>query len=532
MEGLYELALNAGRKVGLGKRVVGVEFDKRHQKFLDRRNELLKSSSHLIAHDANGRDFTSINQNLESILANLSTYFDLDPEHDAAIIKEIRERINNYGNEIGDEKLKKLEKDLQVLNDDFSRKVEEGQEDDAQRWKYRALQFFLLVSPIGPISLVGGALSWLQIFEAFGPIFEKGLTFGESVGEVFSKFTFGISDKMQFDKISEFLFDSIPLVKEPFELFAEIRNNEAISLGLGLVGETIIPNPLFALGLVATYSVWNMGKEIDHHTKSNKTQKEYHEKMIDIMSKYKIDNFDKQQANAKRAADEIFELSQKIKKVEDIKNNLCEEYKKNPDLFSNNENLLNVFNAYKNSNLNDVKILNIGDAINECGSIKNFLDRIIKLDVGDINLKNEIDKLSYHLKENRAIKSYIENNNLDPDYADRLNLEGIKNLVLLEDLSDQLDFIKNFENINDDPKKVQKRIKSQQDKVSELKSSIFKDENRSDEINKLAGDIGLIVDDQKKHLVDSIAESYKRNSPSNSPSPQSLQKTFELQATK
>jgi len=379
---------------GLGKDPKTPTKDTRGDEFNKRVSDLISQSQNIIKADSDGRDYAAMISNL----ANLAAYYDIDNSSYQEMMEMIKHNINSAGQTIDQERLNKLESDLENLNKDFLHKVEDLKEDEGKMWKWRLIQLLSLMSPVGPLAIFGEVLNWVAIFESFGPLFEQGLTFGESVGNVMSTFTFGLSDILGFDKVAEFFFDMVPLIKDPFELFTEIRNNEVVAGALDISSDIVVDDGIFALGLVGTYNILRLGTEINHHNKSHNVEKDFHKEAVAIFRKFNNSDPKNLEASAQQYARDIIDKGSKFNQIIDFKKLLTDSIKKSDNSLLNDLKINDLFDAFKNSALG--------------GEFKNssLNDVISKTNIGYV-----VDLIFESSKENQDIKGKL-NESIDLFY--------------------------------------------------------------------------------------------------------------------
>lgn len=206
----------------------------------------------------------------------------------ALITKEIE-------NEEGANKkeLEELNKRMQQLNNSMLSGLGEHVKKEDEMWKYRVFQAFLILTPIGAFSILGGVFSYIDpLAQLIGPIFDTG-SLAHGIGSLASSDVLGpfgeIGHALGIDKATEFLLENVPIVSDFCDVFDFVTDNEIVQ-GLFSTVAPLISSPLLPLGIAGVYSLFRLGGkggEFDHALDVSKFRKEQDKLLEAEIEKFK-----------------------------------------------------------------------------------------------------------------------------------------------------------------------------------------------------------------------------------------------------
>jgi hypothetical protein len=280
------------------------------RKYFEKRNELLAN----LALKAGGR-FQSSNfylKLLEKINNDLAGSDDLmDPATFAKMQKLISDEISKEEN-INKQELEALNSRMREANRQMLYGWQEHVDESDRLWKYRFLQMFLLLTPIGAFSIAGHIFSYMDpVMQFLGPLFDGSTTLSEGIGSMVSSDGLGafgkVFEAIRLDDAIEFLLDKTPIINNLLEAVNYLTDNEMAQSFFGTVGPGF-SSPLILMAVFGVYSFFRADVEVQHYGKGKefiKHQNEFLENIVEEFQKerdgeklrQRINNFARNRAN-------------------------------------------------------------------------------------------------------------------------------------------------------------------------------------------------------------------------------------------
>ncbi len=239
--------------------------DKRYHKFIDKRNELIAS----LLWSLDPEDRTEYLRVLDRVKGAMGSSDLMNPATFAQMQNLISEEIKKEKG-VNQKELDSFNEKLREINERMLADMEEIVEKEDDMFKWRVLQVFLILSPLGAFSIAGEIFNYIDpLAELFGPLLDSSLTFGESLAEIGTSDKLGfvgdIADTMGFDEMVRFVFDEVPVVSDVLNAFKEIVLDNAVSQELFDIASPLLGSPLLPIAIAAGYSFSQAGAEMDHY---------------------------------------------------------------------------------------------------------------------------------------------------------------------------------------------------------------------------------------------------------------------------
>lgn len=179
-------------------------------------------------------------------------------------------------------------KKLNDMNDSMLNGLQKHVDEDDRLWKYRCLQLFLLLTPLGAFSIAGQVFSYIDPFmELIGPLFDAGKTLGEGLGDMASSDVLGplgkIAQAFRIDDGIELFFEETPIVSDLCEIFDFATDNDLVQNALGAASPLQF-SPIALLAPAGLYSFFRADAEITQYQKIS-TYQESQQKVLEEIFK-------------------------------------------------------------------------------------------------------------------------------------------------------------------------------------------------------------------------------------------------------
>lgn len=391
-----------------------VSEDSRYQAYLQKRNGLL-SSMILQLNPKNSSAYLEVLKRVNDILANSTDL--LDQATFNKLTKLIEDEIVKE-NAASKAELERFNVQIQKLNEAMLSTMEGHVKTEDEMWKYRVMQMFLILTPIGAFSVAGHVFSYMDpLTQLLGPLFDGDLAGG--IASITSSPVLGpfgiIADKMQIDKAVEVILDKTPILSQFCDTFNFVTGNYEAQQLFGTVSP-LSSSVLFPLGIAGAVSMFRADTEITHWDKVNK---DVEAKNKDL--KNAVENFDKTSLKNKnerisKFTDAKMEIlkqgNQKVKLAEFIHDNL------------NEDGILDLFEDVK---FNGQTLKSFPKESTE----KDILDFIKKIE-GTKELAELFRRFYLFLEAGEEVDELIKNGNLgdhlDDDEVDKAKIEEFNKL--------------------------------------------------------------------------------------------------------
>jgi len=259
-----------------------------YKNFLARKNELI---SHMLskagpnAHD--NSFYLRVLQKVNSTLAGSDEI--TDQATFQKMQKLIADEINLEDKAVKAE-LNAFNEKLKDMNDSMLDGLQKHVDEDDRLLKYRFLQAFLLLTPIGAFSIAGSVFSYMDpLMELIGPLFEAGKTLGEGLGDMASSEVLGplgkITEAFRIDEAIQLFFDKTPIVNNVCEIFDFITDNDFVQNALG-VASPLQSSPVALLGIAMAYSFFRADTEMTQYQKVSDYKKSHQKALEEIFKKF------------------------------------------------------------------------------------------------------------------------------------------------------------------------------------------------------------------------------------------------------
>lgn len=259
--GLLDLTGAAGR--GLLSKSKASE-DPRHEKYLQNRNELL--SQVLWRLDPKSASYPEILKKVNSALAtspdlmDQATFANMQNLITAEIAKETG---------VNEKDVKEFNDKIQKLNGDMLSGLQKRVDSEDDMWKYRVLQAFLILTPIGGFSLLGNVFSWVDPFaQLVGPVFDGSTSLSDGIASMATSDVLGpfgdIADALGIDDAISWLLENIPVVSEFGDVFDALTDNEMAQNLFGTIAP-MLNSPIIPLYVAGVYSIMRTDTEVKHY---------------------------------------------------------------------------------------------------------------------------------------------------------------------------------------------------------------------------------------------------------------------------
>ena len=184
--------------------------------------------------------------------------------------------------------LKAFNEKLNDVNEDMLKGLDKHVKEDDRLWKYRCLQVFLLLTPLGAFSIAGQVFSYIDpLMELIGPLFDAGKSLGEGLGDMATSDVLGplgkIAEAFRIDDGIELFFEETPIISDLCEIFDFATDNNLVQDALGAAGPLQF-SPIALLAPAVLYSFFRADAEITQYQKVSAYQ-ESQQKALDVIFK-------------------------------------------------------------------------------------------------------------------------------------------------------------------------------------------------------------------------------------------------------
>jgi len=204
---------------------------------------------------------------------------------------------------------------LKDMNDSMLEGLQKHVDEDDRLLKYRFLQVFLLLTPIGAFSIAGSVFNYIDpLMELIGPLFEAGKTLGEGLGDMASSEVLGplgkITEAFRIDEAIQLFFDETPIVNDVCEIFDFITDNDFVQNALG-VASPLQSSPMALLGIAMAYSFFRADTEMTQYQKVSDYKKSHQKALEEIFKEFENDKNDKLEVRIKEFSEKKLSASKK-----------------------------------------------------------------------------------------------------------------------------------------------------------------------------------------------------------------------------
>ncbi len=186
--------------------------------------------------------------------------------------------------------LEAFNKKLNDMNDSMLAGLQNHVDEDDRLWKYRCLQIFLLLTPMGAFSIAGQVFSYIDpLMELIGPLFDAGKTLGEGLGDMASSDVLGpfgkIVQAFRIDDGIQLFFDKTPIVNDLCEVFDFATDNDLVQNALGAASPLQF-SPIALLAPAGLYSFFRADAEITQYQKVSAYQESQQKALETIFKEF------------------------------------------------------------------------------------------------------------------------------------------------------------------------------------------------------------------------------------------------------
>lgn len=186
--------------------------------------------------------------------------------------------------------LEVFNKKLNDMNESMLKGLQNHVDEDDRLWKYRCLQIFLLLTPLGAFSIAGQVFSYIDpLIELIGPLFDAGKTLGEGLGDMASSDVLGpfgkIVEAFRIDDGIQLFFDKTPIVSDLCEVFDFATDNDLVQNALG-AASPLQYSPIALLAPAGLYSFFRADTEIRQYQKVSAYQESQQKALETIFKEF------------------------------------------------------------------------------------------------------------------------------------------------------------------------------------------------------------------------------------------------------
>ena len=244
--------------------------DDRHKNYLQKRSALLAQMAWAMGN--NSRDGAAHTRILKAMNDALEGSDDI---MDQAVFAKMQTIIaNEIKAEDGatKEEMEDFNKKIQELNQKMLKGLQEQVNTEDEMWKYRVLQVFLLVTPLGAFSVAGQLFNYLDpLLELIGPIFDAHTSLSEGIASMTSSKVLGpfgkIAELVHLDEGIEIVLDKTPILSELLDVVDYALDSNIVQSGIAEVSP-LSSSPLVFAGIAAVNSFFRFDAELTHHKKT------------------------------------------------------------------------------------------------------------------------------------------------------------------------------------------------------------------------------------------------------------------------
>ena len=244
--------------------------DDRHKNYLQKRSALLAQMAWAMGN--NSRDGAAHTRILKAMNDALEGSDDI---MDQAVFAKMQTIIaNEIKAEDGatKEEMEDFNKKIQELNQKMLKGLQEQVNTEDEMWKYRVLQVFLLVTPLGAFSVAGQLFNYLDpLLELIGPIFDAHTSLSEGIASMTSSKVLGpfgkIAELVHLDEGIEIVLDKTPILSDLLDVVDYALDSNIVQSGIAEVSP-LSSSPLVFAGIAAVNSFFRFDAELTHHKKT------------------------------------------------------------------------------------------------------------------------------------------------------------------------------------------------------------------------------------------------------------------------
>ena len=263
--------------------------NKIYKDFLTRRNELISSMLWRVGPNAQDSSFyLKVLNKVNNALAGS------DDIMDQATFQRMQKLIIN---EIKVEdaalkaELEAFNKKLNDMNDSMLAGLQNHVDEDDRLWKYRCLQIFLLLTPMGAFSIAGQVFSYIDpLMELIGPLFDAGKTLGEGLGDMASSDVLGpfgeLVQALRLNELIQLVFEKTPILSDICEMWDFVTDNDLMQNALG-AASPMQSSPMLLFAIVGLYSFFRADAEITQYQKVSAFEESQQKALEEIFKAYK-----------------------------------------------------------------------------------------------------------------------------------------------------------------------------------------------------------------------------------------------------
>lgn len=244
--------------------------DNRHRNYLQKRSALLAQMAWSMGSSsrdggAHTRVLKAINDTLEgsddimdqAVFAKMQTIIADEIKNESTATKEEMDDFN---------------KKIQELNKKMLNGLQDKVNTEDEMWKYRVLQVFLLVTPLGAFSVAGQLFNYLDpLMELIGPIFDAHTSLSEGIASMTTSDVLGPFGKIakfaRLDQGIEIVLDKTPIVSDLLDVVDYALDSNIFQSGMAELAP-LSGAPLVFVGIAAVNSFFRFDTELAHHKKT------------------------------------------------------------------------------------------------------------------------------------------------------------------------------------------------------------------------------------------------------------------------
>ena len=285
-ETLHQITEWAGRGVLSSSKA---SDNKIYKDFLTRRNELISNMLWRVGPNAQDSSFyLKVLNKVNNALAGSDDI--MDQATFQRMQKLISDEIKVEDTALKAE-LEAFNKKLNDMNDSMLAGLQNHVDEDDRLWKYRCLQIFLLLTPLGAFSIAGQVFSYIDpLMELIGPLLDAGKTLGEGLGDMASSDVLGpfgkLVEAIRLDYLIQKVFEETPIVSDLCEIFDFVTDNDLAQNALG-AASPMQSSPIVLLALAGLYSFFRADAEITQYQKVSAYEESQQKALEEIFKAYK-----------------------------------------------------------------------------------------------------------------------------------------------------------------------------------------------------------------------------------------------------
>lgn len=262
--------------------------DNRYSNYLRHRNEVIAGVASQLG--PNARDGKSYLKALGRVNKILEGSGDL---LSAAEFQKIQAMITEElkkEKDVDDKELEKFNQDMQKLNEEMLKKLQGVVDDEDNAWKYRLMQMFLIMTPLGAFSAMG-FLSYMDpISQLIGPIFDGATSLGDAIGQMGTSEVLGpfgeIAKGLHLDDAVSGIIEHVPIISDFADIFDWATDNP-IAQNLFATIAPLKDSALIPIFIAGGYSLMRLSKEIEMYQKSSDLKETQQKKVEDAVEDFR-----------------------------------------------------------------------------------------------------------------------------------------------------------------------------------------------------------------------------------------------------